>query len=154
MKLRSQLILAFLVLAVLPLAGIVGYSYVSSANAFRAAVQAETLDVARQISVGLRRTREDLQRYVGTLGMMLPFDDPQYVDREALVDQLLRNLGDSANFVEVLEFVPAGAPEPRVVGWGRWPDVCLSISPDRWRKPSWHTPIRQSAASVLIGVAV
>ena len=100
MKLRSQLILAFLVLAVLPLAGIVGYSYVSSAKAFRAAVQAETLDVARQISVGLRRTREDLQRYVVTLGMMLPFDDPQYVDREALVDQLLSNLGDGANFVE------------------------------------------------------
>ncbi len=110
MKLRSQLILAFLVLAVLPLAGIVGYSYVSSANAFRAAVQAEAQDIAGQISVGLRRTREDLQRYVVSLGMMLPFDDPQYVDREALVDQLLSNLGDGANFVEALEFVPAGAP--------------------------------------------
>ena len=116
MKLRSQLILAFLVLAVLPLAGIVGFSYVSSANAFRAAVQAETLEVARQISVGLRRTRDDLQRYVGALGMTLPFDDPQYVDREALADHLLTNLGDGANFVEMLEFVPAGAPEPgRVV---------------------------------------
>ncbi len=116
MKLRSQLILAFLVLAVLPLAGIVGYSYVSSANAFRVAVQAETLEVTRQISLGLRRTRDDLQRYVGALGMMLPFDDPQYVDREALADQLLSSLGDGADFVEVLEFVPAGAPEPgRVV---------------------------------------
>ncbi len=112
MKLRSQLILAFLVLAVLPLAGIVAYSYVSSAKAFRAAVQAETLDVARQISVGLRRTRDDLQRYVVSLGLTLPFDDPQYVDREALADQLLSNLGDGANFVEMLEFVPAGAPDP------------------------------------------
>ena len=112
MKLRSQLVLAFLVLAVLPLAGIVGYSYVSSANAFRVAVQAETLEVTRQISFGLRRTRDDLQRYVGALGMMLPFDDPQYVDREALADQLLSSLGDAADFVEVLEFVPAGAPEP------------------------------------------
>ncbi len=112
MKLRSQLILAFLVLAVLPLAGIVGYSYVSSANAFRVAVQAETLDVARQISVGLRRTREDLHDYVGRLGTALPFDDPQYADPEALRDFLFGNLGDGADFVEVLEFVPAEAPGP------------------------------------------
>ena len=110
MKLRSQLILAFLVLAVLPLAGIVGYSYVSSANAFRVAVQAESVEVARQISVGLRRTREDLRNYVGRLGTTLPFDDPQYADPDALREFLFENLGDSANFVEVLEFVPAGGP--------------------------------------------
>ena len=107
MRLRSQLILAFLVLAVVPLAVIVGYSYVSSAKAFRAAAEAETLNAARQISVGLGRTREDMHRYVASLGTMLPFDDPQYVDREALVDQLL---GDGADFVEALEFVPVGRP--------------------------------------------
>lgn len=112
MKLRSQLILAFLVLAVLPLAGIVGYSYVSSANAFRAAVQVETLDITRQISVGLQRSREDLLRYVDAVGRVLPFDDPQYVDREALVEQLL---GADADFVEALEYVPAAAPEPGLI---------------------------------------
>ncbi len=112
MKLRSQLILAFLVLAVLPLAGIVGYSYFSSANAFRSAVRAESVEVARQISIGLLRTREDLQRYVGRLGTTLPFDDPQYADPEALSEFLWSSQGDGANFVEVLEFVPAGAPGP------------------------------------------
>ena len=111
MKLRSQLILAFLVLAVLPLAGIVGYSYVSSASAFRSAVQAESVEVARQISIGLQRTREDLRGYVGRLGTMLPFDDPQYADPEELVEFLLSSLGDGADFVDALELVPADPPE-------------------------------------------
>ncbi len=111
MKLRSQLILAFLVLAVLPLAGIVGYSYVSSASAFRSAVQAESVEVARQISIGLQRTREDLGGYVRRLGTMLPFDDPQYADPEQLVEFLLSSLGDGADFIDALELVPADPPE-------------------------------------------
>lgn len=108
MKLRSQLILAFLVLAVLPLAGIVSYSYVSSARAFRAAVQAETLEVTGQISIALERARADLSRHVDRLSRLLPFDDPQYADREALVEQLL---GDDADFVDSLEYVPVDSPE-------------------------------------------
>jgi serine phosphatase RsbU (regulator of sigma subunit) len=110
MRLRSQLILAFLVLAVLPLAGIVGYSYVSSTRAFRAAVEAESLEVTRQISVGLFRARDDLEGYVRRLGTMLPFDDPQYADPEALAEFLLSNMGDGADFVDALELVPATPP--------------------------------------------
>ena len=110
MRLRSQLILAFLVLAVLPLGGIVAYSYISSANAFRAAVEAESREVTRQISVGLFRARDDLQGYVRRLGTMLPFDDPQYADPEALAEFLLRNMGDGADFVDALELVPAAPP--------------------------------------------
>ncbi len=111
MKLRSQLILAFLVLAVLPLAGIVGYSTVSSVRAFRLAIEAESEEVARQISVGLQRTGADLRGSIEALGSMLAFDDPQYVDREALIDQLLASLGPNADFVDSLEFVPAGIPD-------------------------------------------
>lgn len=112
MKLRSQLILAFLVLAVLPLGGIVGYSYVSSATAFRAAVRAESEDVARQISIGLIRAREDLRVHVGRLGTMLPFDDPQYVDREALAEFIIGSLGDGADLFDALELVPTDPSEP------------------------------------------
>ncbi len=147
MKLRSQLILAFLVLAVLPLAGIVGYSYVSSANAFRVAVQAESAEVATQISVGLRRTREDLRNYVGRLGTTLPFDDPQYADQDALREVLLENLGDSANFVEVLEFVPAGGPgTDGTAPPGDAPGAAAPGAPDRPRRPErrflWSRPGR------------
>lgn len=112
MKLRSQLILAFLVLAVLPLGGIVGYSYVSSATAFRAAVRAESEDVARQISIGLIRAREDLRMHVGRLGTMLPFDDPQYVDREALAEFIISSMGDGADLFDALELVPPDPSEP------------------------------------------
>lgn len=112
MKLRSQLILAFLVLAVLPLGGIVGYSYVSSATAFRAAVRAESEEVARQISIGLIRAREDLRVHVGRLGTMLPFDDPQYVDREALAEFIIGSLGDGADLFDALELVPTDPSEP------------------------------------------
>ena len=131
MKLRSQLILAFLVFAVLPLGGIVSYSYISSANAFRSAVHAETLDVAKQISVGLSRTRADLRRYVAALGH-LPFDDVQYVDSGALVEELLSTLGDGANFVDALEFVPAGPPVPgRIAPQGEAPGRGVA-PPERW----------------------
>ncbi len=123
MKLRSQLILAFLVLAVLPLAGIVGYTYVSSARAFRAAVEAESLEVTRQISVGLLRTRDDVQGYMRRLGTMLPFDDPQYADPEALVEFLWSTMGDGADFVDGLELVPAVTLERESGGEpGRNPD--------------------------------
>lgn len=122
MKLRSQLVLAFLVLAVLPLAGIVGYTYVSSARAFRAAVEAESLEVTRQISVGLLRTRDDVQGYMRRLGTMLPFDDPQYADPEALVEFLWSNMGDGADFIDGLELVPALTPEREsAAGPGRNP---------------------------------
>lgn len=111
MKLRSQLILAFLVLAVLPLAGIVVYSYISSANAFRAAVRAESVEVARQMLAGLRRTREELLGEVGRVGLLLPFDDPQYVNREELAEFLFSRLGDEADFVDALELVPMETTE-------------------------------------------
>ncbi len=113
MKLRSQLILAFLVLAVLPLGGIVFYSYNSSANAFRAAVRAESASVARQISIGLFRTREDLRGEVRRVGALLPFDDPQYVDRADLAAFLFSSLGADVDFVDAFELVPMAAPGDR-----------------------------------------
>ncbi len=116
MKLRSQLILAFLVLAVLPLGGIVGYSYVSSAKAFRAAVRAESVEVARQISIGLARAREDLRLDVGRLGTLLPFDDPRYVDRDALAELIQGSLGADADFFDALELVPMAPSAPLAPG--------------------------------------
>ena len=44
MKLGTKLILAFLLLAILPLTWITLYSYYSSINAFRKAVEAESGD--------------------------------------------------------------------------------------------------------------
>jgi serine phosphatase RsbU (regulator of sigma subunit) len=49
-KLRTQLALAFLLLAVLPLAGVTGYSYTTSDQAFRRAIEAEAAILAEQMS--------------------------------------------------------------------------------------------------------
>src|SRR5260221_6293586 len=69
MKLRTQLALAFLLLAVLPLTGVTVYSYVASQRAFRKAVEAEagalaeqmssqTEEVVRELGDRIRRMRE------------------------------------------------------------------------------------------------
>ena len=49
MKLRTQLVLAFLLLSVVPLAGLVSYSYVSSLRVFRRAVWAESQSLALEM---------------------------------------------------------------------------------------------------------
>src|SRR5260221_11166917 len=69
MKLRTELVLAFLLLAVLPLTGVTVYSYVASQRAFRKAVEAEagalaeqmssqTEEVVRELGDRIRRMRE------------------------------------------------------------------------------------------------
>ena len=50
LKVRTQLVLAFLLLAVLPLMGIVLYSYSTSRRAFRQAVEAESWMLAQEMS--------------------------------------------------------------------------------------------------------
>src|SRR5258708_28860322 len=50
MKLRTQLILAFLLLSVVPLSGVTVYSYVSSQRAFRRAVAVEAGALAEDMS--------------------------------------------------------------------------------------------------------
>lgn len=72
MKLRSQLILAFLLLSVVPLTGIVLYSYVSSLGAFRQAVEAEAREMTEQIGQRMAAMTADVHRRVEGLGT-LPF---------------------------------------------------------------------------------
>ena len=60
MKVRTQLVLAFLLLAVLPLMGIVLYSYSTSRRAFRQAVEAESWMLAQEMSDRLDSVRGDL----------------------------------------------------------------------------------------------
>jgi len=49
MKIRTQLVLAFLLLAVVPLAGIVLYSYYSSLRAVRRAAETEARTLTREM---------------------------------------------------------------------------------------------------------
>src|SRR5260221_4047418 len=77
MKLRTQLALAFLLLAVLPLTGVTVYSYVASQRAFRKAVEAEAGALAEQMSSqteeGVRELGDRMRRMRERTG---PGDSP------------------------------------------------------------------------------
>jgi len=68
MKLRTQIAVAFLFLAVLPLGAIVLYSYVSSERAFRQAVQSESQGLANEMKMRLASTRQQIKDRITRLG--------------------------------------------------------------------------------------
>jgi hypothetical protein len=72
MKLRFKLILAFLLLSVVPLAGVIVYSYINSQRAVRLAVETEAQMMADEMSRRLEGVRSDLSRQMDRLSQ-LPF---------------------------------------------------------------------------------
>jgi serine phosphatase RsbU (regulator of sigma subunit) len=116
MRLRTKLILAFLLLAVVPLAGVSIYSYTSSIRALRQVVEAESGYLADDMSQRMESVSNDLSRRIQRLGGF-PFrqlmaqagkeSDPQ---RQALINQLFSQIGDSATFIRSLEFTPMHGP--------------------------------------------
>lgn len=117
MRIRTQLVLAFLGLAVLPLLGLVLYSYRTSIVAFRQAVTAEAEAQAGEMEARMARVTGELGRRVLGLGE-LPWEDLGGADPSGtsseLVELAMAALGDTAPFVDSLELVPVApvAPEP------------------------------------------
>ena len=72
MKLRFKLILAFLLLSVVPLSGVIVYSYINSQRAVRQAVETEAQMMADEMSRRLEGVRNDLSRQMDRLSQ-LPF---------------------------------------------------------------------------------
>ncbi|MFQ5351070.1 MAG: hypothetical protein ACE5EG_11555, partial [Thermoanaerobaculia bacterium] len=70
MKIRTQLVLALFLLAVVPLAGIVLYSYVSSRRAVREAVEHEAAELTREMEQRVAEIGSDLNRRVERVGAM------------------------------------------------------------------------------------
>ncbi|MCB1058335.1 MAG: HAMP domain-containing protein, partial [Acidobacteria bacterium] len=114
MKLRTQLLLAFLILSVLPLSVLVLYSFNSSQRAFRQAVEGEALVLADEMSERLESTKDDLEDAVVSLGRlaMLPTADgaPRVVQVQELERQLERQGGIAGTLVDKLE-LSVRAPE-------------------------------------------
>jgi serine phosphatase RsbU (regulator of sigma subunit) len=115
MKLRTQLVLAFFLLAVLPLAGVSIYSYNSSIRAFRQVVEAESGYLADDMSQRMESVSSDLNHRIQRLGgfpfrqLMAEGTKPGDPQRQALVSQLMAQIGESAPFIRALEFTPMGA---------------------------------------------
>ncbi|HET9212595.1 MAG TPA: SpoIIE family protein phosphatase [Thermoanaerobaculia bacterium] len=113
MKLRTQLVLAFLLLAVVPLAGIVLYSYYTSLRAVRQATEEEARALSKEMDGRMASIRGELgqgvQRMQGVPVQELL--DAARAKREGKPDPLLGRMvlgfGDAAPFVKSLEFIPA-----------------------------------------------
>src|SRR5262245_549069 len=119
MRLRTQLILAFVLLAVVPLGAITLYAYHSSTRALRSTVEAESVRAAGEMESRMGAVTASLSRRIGGLEE-IPFPlagkdqaapaadaDPQMIGR------LLSTLGETASLIEAFEFHPdAGSGEP------------------------------------------
>jgi serine phosphatase RsbU (regulator of sigma subunit) len=122
MRIRTQLILASFVLAVLPLAAIVIWSYHSSREALEAVQGRETARLTRQMDRRLAGIRRDLEQRLAVVSA-LPLQQPGATterNNEAVVGNIVTAMGDVAGLVDSLEFhpvpvaaaAPAAEPEP------------------------------------------
>ncbi len=105
MRIRTQLILAAFVLAVVPLAAIVGYSYTSSREALELAYRTEAERITRQMDRRLAGIRADIDQRL-TVVSALPISDRNSTD----VSSIATVMGDAASLVDALEFQPVRAP--------------------------------------------
>ena len=123
MKLRTQLVLAFLVLAILPLSGIVLYAQLSSERAFRRVVEEEALELAGEIEGNLAEARQDLSRSWSRLANTPSFESwPEGWDDTAAfgkaIESALLGMGDVRELVRSIEIVPTLPPRPESSGSG------------------------------------
>lgn len=115
MKIRTQLIVAFLLLAIVPLTGIVLYSFLSSRAAVRRAVEAEASVLTAEMQERMDGIESDLRRRVEKLGD-LPFTtflpvpgEKAPATTDAFFGKFLSEMGEAAPLVESFEFTPMPA---------------------------------------------
>ncbi|HWM92127.1 MAG TPA: SpoIIE family protein phosphatase [Thermoanaerobaculia bacterium] len=119
MKIRTQLVVAFLLLSVVPLTGIVLYSYASSQRAVRQAVEAEAAELTQEMNGRMSTIRAELGRSlerVGEIPLSTLLERQVEEELEAEMPEVLRAMGESAPFVDSLEFTPAAPPIDPVSG--------------------------------------
>jgi serine phosphatase RsbU (regulator of sigma subunit) len=116
MRVRAKLILSFLCLAVLPLATITLYSYISSLRALRSVAEQESSVLASDMSKRMESVSRDI---TGQLERIASFEFSRVMamdwkDREAameaLTNRLKNQLGENASFLKSLQFTPMNIP--------------------------------------------
>jgi serine phosphatase RsbU (regulator of sigma subunit) len=132
MKIRTQLVLAFLLLSVLPLTGIVLYSYASSQRAVRKVVEAEAEELTQEMNGRMSTIRAELGRSaerVGEMQMASLVDRQVEEELERELPEVLRAMGESAALVDSLEFTPVALPEaPAEETAGVDPEVAVEVA--------------------------
>ncbi|HEX9941490.1 MAG TPA: SpoIIE family protein phosphatase [Thermoanaerobaculia bacterium] len=116
MKIRTQLSLAFLLLAVVPLTGIVLYSYYSSLRAVRQATETEARSLTREMDGRMAMIRNDLGRGVERIGdvpmqaLLSAARSKQEGRADPLLNRMVLGFGEAAPFIQSLEFIPQPPP--------------------------------------------
>jgi serine phosphatase RsbU (regulator of sigma subunit) len=120
MKVRTQLTLAFFLLAILPLAGIVLFSYLTSERAFERAAEEEAGQLVTAIGDELGRLEDELGERIDDLtplafaalanGDARPGADDEPAPAEVYL-ALMERLGGMADLVDFVEYVPGDRPE-------------------------------------------
>ena len=112
MRIRTQIILAAFVLAVVPLAAIVTYSYHSSRRALESAYGREADRLTRQMDRRLATIRAELEQRLAVVSA-LPIDSAATGDVGSSIATVM---GEAASFVDSIEFQPLreASPAPRV----------------------------------------
>ncbi|MGE0454989.1 MAG: PP2C family protein-serine/threonine phosphatase [Vicinamibacteria bacterium] len=149
MTLRARLILAFLLLAVVPLLGVTLYSYVTTQLAFRKAAEEETSALAEDLGDRLEGAAHDLGRRIERLGE-LPFASVMGPDRrpegpaaQAFLDQIRTRMGDAAGLVDSIEVAPVETEAGRALPAPGEPAVPATgpIAPARPPPPPPRMPV-------------
>jgi serine phosphatase RsbU (regulator of sigma subunit) len=111
MRVRTQLSLAFLLLTIVPLAGIVLYSYGASERAFRRAVEREVTDLLEEIGDRMSGLKKALDHRIESISQ-LPlsvFSAEGHSDGTEIArvySAIMMHLGEDADLVELLELTP------------------------------------------------
>src|SRR5438067_8003280 len=106
MRLRTQLVLASFLLAILPLTAIVIYSYESSRQALESAYRHEAARLTRQMDTRLASIRGELDTRLADVSL-LPL---QNLTESRSADALAMAMGDIAPLVNAVEYQPESAP--------------------------------------------
>ncbi len=134
MRIRTQLILAAFVLAVVPLAAIVIYSHHSSKRALEGAYRREAERLTAQMDRRLGAIRAELDQRMSFVSS-LPLPSSGSPD----AGNLATAMGEAASFVDALEFHPLAEPaEPvEIAEADPNPDPADRVDPD----PNGNIPI-------------
>src|SRR5438270_3302248 len=105
MKIRTSLVLACFLLAVLPLGGIVVYSYYASRRALESAYHAEAQRLTAQMDRRLGNIRDVLEQRLAEVSA-LPNLPNATSGQSPAVSNILMTMGDAASLVDSLEIQP------------------------------------------------
>ena len=120
MKVRTQLVVAFLLLSVVPLAALVLYSYATSQQAFRQAVESESKVLAEEMGERLASVRQDLGRRLANLSMLpvrvFVSSEEDEADPSQVYTELMAQMGDMSKLVESFEYRPRRSVDVELEG--------------------------------------